>query len=104
MNQKNDVVEKIVRVSKDIRLDAQGGFRPNSKTLVPYEAYIATSKDHPNMYFLVHKNLIMNAGTIDDTSYEVHKFDAKGKHIGEVSNEKLTRSFYRELDKIHDIK
>jgi hypothetical protein len=80
------------------------GFRANSRTIVPYESYIAESKDHKNMYFLVHKNLIMNAGTIDDTSYEVHKFDSRGKHIGQVSQDKLTRSFYRDLQKLYDIK
>lgn len=47
--------------------------------------------------------MIMNAGTIDDTSYEVHKFDSKGKHVGRVNNEKLTRSFYRDLEKLYQI-
>lgn len=98
-----EIKTKIVRMSKDIRLNAHQGFRQNSRTIVPYEAYIGQSKDHPNMYFLVHKNMIMNAGTIDDTSYEVHKFDSKGKHVGRVNNEKLTRSFYRDLEKLYQI-
>jgi len=100
----SELERKIYRVSKDISLEKNLSFRPNEMTTLAFEAQICMSPLYPNNIFLLHKNMIFNAGTIEDTEYEVHKFDMRGKYIGKVDKKMLKPTFFSSLQEIKEIK
>lgn len=100
----SELERKVYRLSKDISLAKNLSFKPNERTIVSYEAQICMSGLYPQNIFLVHKNMIFNAGTIDDTEYEVHKFDKNGRYIGKVDLKMLKPTFFATLQEIKEIK
>lgn len=96
-------LEKIVRHSKDIILSNNMSFHKNADSTLAYKMYVAKSKSNSKALYLVHKNLHFNAGTIDNTSYEIYKFDDKGKYIGKVNDRNVTATFLRDLETLYNL-
>lgn len=96
-----DTVEKITRKSKGILLDASRAYNSQGRAIVPYEELIVESELYPEQYFLVHKNMIFEGGTIKDSSFDVYSFDIEGDFI---QKEDFTdKKFYRTMQVIKKI-
>lgn len=75
-------IDKITAKSKNLIFEARRSYRPHGRVCVPYGEEIVSNPDHPDRLFLVHRNLLMDRGSVCDTSYTVYSFDIEGEYIG----------------------
>lgn len=71
-------LDKIVRKSKNLLWESSRAYNSQGRSCVPYEELIVSSPRYPEQYFLVHKNMIFEKGTICDSSFSVFSFDKDG--------------------------
>jgi hypothetical protein len=88
----SNLIDKITRKSKQFLLQASRDYQAQKKSCVPYEELIVTNEKYPDYYFLVHKNMIFDKGSICDTSYNVYSFDKDGEY---VKKEEMDLDFFR---------
>jgi len=93
-------LNKIITKSKNMFFDASKKYRTQGLSIVPYESLIA--KNGENL-FLIHKNMIFDKGTIQDSSYDVWRITDKLELIKEDVS-KLGIQFFRTLKTIKEIK
>lgn len=80
--------------------NASKSYRTQGRSILPYEALIA---ENDKKMYLVHKNMIFDRGTIEDSSYDVWRITDKMELIKE-DVEKLGAAFFKKLKTIKEIK
>ena len=96
-----DLLNKIVSKSKNFRLQAAKNYKNQGMTVVPYESTIAYSEKFPENLFLINKNMIFDK-SIEDSSYDVWKFDEKANYK-KIDAIEFDRDFFKNLKIIKTI-
>ena len=91
--------DNITRESKKMILKASRFYNPQGYSCVPYEELIVSNDEHPDNYFLVHKNMIFQGG-LCDSSYDVYRFDKQGNLIDKND---YPKSFFKNMKVIKKI-
>lgn len=93
-----DIISKIEVKSKNILFKEMHKYRSNTESVVPCEETIATVDEHPDKFFLIHKNLVFgNSGSISDSFYSVFSFDERGDFIKKEDASELGRLFFANI-------
>jgi hypothetical protein len=97
----SSLIDKITTKSKNMLFDSSRSYKSQGPSCVPYEEVIVTHHAYPDTYFLVHKNMLFNRGTVCDTSYSVYSFDKEGEFIKQEEDKPV--SFFRDMEVINTI-
>lgn len=94
-------IDRIIDKSKNMIFEAKRAYRPHGRACVPYEEQIVSHPAEPETIYLVHKNIIMDKGSVCDSSYTVYSFDLDGNYI--QREEEKEPNFFREAEVIKNI-
>jgi len=97
----SNLIDKITRKSKNMLFEFSKAYRTQGKSCLPYEEVIATHPEYPEFYFLVHKNMVFDKGSICDSSYSVFSFDKEGEFVRKEDEQPV--SFFRKLQNVKKI-
>ena len=96
-----DLISKIESKAKNFLFFNSKNYKNQGESLMPYESIIAFSQEFPNSLFLINKNIIFNKG-IEDSSYDIWKFDKKGNYK-KLNPILFDKKFFRELQTVKKI-
>ena len=97
-------LNKIEAKSRQLMFLASKNWHNQRKCEVPAKNIIVSSPLYPEKLFLVHENIVFNAGSISDSSYGVYSFDKDGTFIREEDAQELGRPFFSKMKTIKQIK
>lgn len=96
-----DLLNKIISKAKNFRLQASKNYKNQGITVVPYESIIAYSEKFPENLFLINKNIIFDK-SIEDSSYDIWKFDEKANYK-KIDAIEFDKDFFMNLKTIKTI-
>jgi hypothetical protein len=90
-----DLLNKVVSTAKSFRLQDSINYKSQGPTELIYESVVAKSDKFPKNLFLINKKIIFNK-SIEDSKYDVFKFDGNGKYSKMENN--LNKDFFKNLN------